>query len=87
VFAHRTVWLTAISLALGLAAALALDLTAAGSPARDLVFAGMFAAGLRRHLGADGVRADLHRRDDRRVAVRRSGNGRDRTARWRCRSR
>lgn len=45
VFARRTVRLTAISLILGLAAALALDRTAAGSLARDLVFAGMFAAG------------------------------------------
>lgn len=45
VFARRTVWLTAISLILGLAAALALDLAPAGSLARNLVFAGMFAAG------------------------------------------
>ncbi|UYY78510.1 MFS transporter [Sphingomonas sp. R1] len=45
VFAKRTVWLTAISLLLGLAAALALDLTAPGSFDRNLVFAGMFAAG------------------------------------------
>lgn len=45
VFARRTIWLTAISLVLGLAAALALDMTAAGSFARDLLFAGMFAIG------------------------------------------
>lgn len=45
VFARRTLLLTAISLALGLAAALALDLTPAGSQARNLVFAGMFAVG------------------------------------------
>ncbi len=45
VFARRTMWLTAIGLALGLAAALALDLTPAGSRARDMVFAGMFAVG------------------------------------------
>lgn len=45
VFARRTIWLTAISLVLGLAAALALDRTPAGSTARDLVFAAMFAAG------------------------------------------
>lgn len=45
VFARRTVWLTAIGLLLGLAAALALDITPAGSFARDLVFAGMFAVG------------------------------------------
>lgn len=45
VFARRTLWLSAISLVLGLIAALALDLTAPGSIARDLVFAGMFAIG------------------------------------------
>jgi MFS family permease len=45
VFARRTVWLTAINLALGLAAALALDMTGEQSLARDLVFASMFAAG------------------------------------------
>lgn len=45
VFAQRSVWLTAIGLALGLAAALALDRTSAGSPARDWVFAAMFAVG------------------------------------------
>ncbi|WP_181814665.1 MFS transporter [Sphingomonas aracearum] len=45
VFARRSIWLTGISLVLGLAAALALDLTPAGSFGRDLVFAGMFAAG------------------------------------------
>ncbi len=45
VFAKRTVRLTGISLLLGLAAALALDVTPPGSPARDLVFAGMFAVG------------------------------------------
>ncbi|MCF3663316.1 hypothetical protein, partial [Salmonella enterica] len=41
VFARRTVWLTAISLILGLVAALALDWTRTGSPARDMVFAAM----------------------------------------------
>ncbi|MDP5279210.1 MFS transporter [Sphingomonas sp. DG1-23] len=45
VFARRTLWLTAISLLLGLIAALALDWTPAASLARDLVFSGMFAAG------------------------------------------
>jgi len=45
VFARRTVWLTAVNLALGLAAALALGLTGEGSPARNWVFAGMFAIG------------------------------------------
>ena len=45
VFARRGIWLTAISLVLGLTAALALDLTPAGSSARDWVFAAMFAAG------------------------------------------
>ena len=45
VFARRTVWLTAINLALGLAAALALDLTPAHSSARNLVFASMFGVG------------------------------------------
>lgn len=45
VFARRTVWLTAISLVLGLAAALALDWTAPGSTARDMVFAAMFLGG------------------------------------------
>lgn len=45
VFAKRTVWLTAINLALGLAAALALDLTAEHSPTRNLIFAAMFAMG------------------------------------------
>lgn len=45
VFARRTVWLSAISLLLGLVAALALYRTPAGSTARDLVFAGMFAIG------------------------------------------
>jgi MFS family permease len=45
IFARRTIWLTAISLALGLAAAFALDLTAEHSPARNLVFASMFAIG------------------------------------------
>ena len=45
VFARRSLWLTAIGLVLGLAAALALDATPPGSFARDLVFAGMFAAG------------------------------------------
>ena len=45
VFARRTVWLTGINLILGLAAALALDLTGEGSRTRNLVFAGMFAVG------------------------------------------
>ncbi|MEK9213041.1 MFS transporter [Sphingomonas sp. 2378] len=45
VFARRTVWLTAVSLVLGLVAALAFDWTAAGSGARNAVFAAMFAAG------------------------------------------
>lgn len=45
VFARRTMWLTGISLVLGLAAALALDLTPERSQARNWVFAGMFAAG------------------------------------------
>ncbi|MCW1432230.1 MFS transporter [Novosphingobium sp. JCM 18896] len=45
VFARRTIWLTAINLTLGLGAAIALDQTAEGSTARDLVFAGMFALG------------------------------------------
>jgi len=45
VFARRTVWLTAINLAFGLVAALALDRTSAGSSGRSMVFAGMFAAG------------------------------------------
>ena len=45
VFARRTVWLTAVSLILGLVAALAFDWTPAGSGARDAVFAAMFAAG------------------------------------------
>lgn len=45
VFARRTLWLTGISLMLGLAAALALQLTPDGSQARNLIFAIMFAAG------------------------------------------
>jgi MFS family permease len=45
VFARRTVWLTAINLLLGLAVALALDLTGEQSRARNLVFAGMFVIG------------------------------------------
>ncbi len=45
VFARRSLWLTAINLVLGAVAALALELTADGSAARDRVFAGMFAAG------------------------------------------
>ncbi|WP_188657156.1 MFS transporter [Sphingomonas metalli] len=45
VFALRSLWLTGVSLVLGLAAALALDLTAPRSTPRDFVFAGMFAAG------------------------------------------
>jgi MFS family permease len=59
VFARRTAWLTAINLALGLAAALALDLTAAGSTARNLVFAGMFAAGLVTGLISAGIVAAM----------------------------
>jgi MFS family permease len=45
VFARRTLWLTGISLVLGLAAAFALDRTPSGSTARSLVFAGMFGVG------------------------------------------
>ncbi|WP_082449592.1 MFS transporter [Sphingomonas sp. Leaf231] len=45
IFARRSVWLTAISLLLGLVAALALEMTAPGSSGRDLAFAGMFAIG------------------------------------------
>ena len=45
VFARRTVWLTGVNLALGLSAALALDLTHDGTLGRSLVFAGMFAVG------------------------------------------
>jgi len=45
VFARHTIWLTVISLILGLAAALALDLTGEGSRARDGVFATMFGVG------------------------------------------
>jgi MFS family permease len=45
VFARRTLWLTGISLLLGLAAALALQMTPAGSASRDGVFAAMFAIG------------------------------------------
>jgi len=45
VFARRSLWLTLIGLILGLAAALALQATAPGSFARNLVFSGMFAAG------------------------------------------
>lgn len=45
VFARRTLWLSGISLVLGLGAALALERTAAGTFGRDLVFAIMFAAG------------------------------------------
>ncbi|WP_230781938.1 MFS transporter [Sphingomonas sp. Leaf37] len=45
VFARRSLWLTAIGLVLGLAAALALEATPPASPARNYVFAGMFAAG------------------------------------------
>ncbi|UUL83834.1 MFS transporter [Sphingomonas qomolangmaensis] len=45
VMAKRTIWLTAINLALGVAAAIALDVTDAQSLARDLVFAGMFLIG------------------------------------------
>ena len=45
VFARRSSWLTAIGLVLGLAAAMALQATPPASLARDLVFAGMFAAG------------------------------------------
>ncbi|WP_076072350.1 MFS transporter [Sphingomonas montana] len=45
VFAKRTLWLTTINLVLGLAAAIALDLTDERSSGRDIVFAGMFVAG------------------------------------------
>jgi MFS family permease len=45
VFARRTLWLTGISLILGLAAALSLELTPAGSQSRNLIFSGMFAIG------------------------------------------
>lgn len=45
VFSRRTLWLTGISLILGLAAAFALRLTPEGSQARDLIFAAMFAVG------------------------------------------
>lgn len=45
VFARRTAWLAAINLILGVAAALALELTAAGSRDRSTVFAVMFGAG------------------------------------------
>jgi MFS family permease len=45
VFARRSLWLTGISLLLGLAAALALKLTPVGSSSRNLIFAAMFAAG------------------------------------------
>ncbi|UZK70280.1 MFS transporter [Sphingomonas sp. S1-29] len=45
VMAKRTTRLTAINLALGVAAAIALDVTDAQSLARDLVFAGMFLIG------------------------------------------
>jgi len=45
VFSRRTLWLTGISLILGLAAALALRLTPEGSASRDMIFAAMFAIG------------------------------------------
>lgn len=45
VFSRRTLWLTGISLVLGLAAAFALELTAEGSQARNLVFGAMFGVG------------------------------------------
>ncbi|PCD02135.1 MFS transporter [Sphingomonas spermidinifaciens] len=45
VFARRTLWLSGISLVLGLVAALALEWTEPGTDARNLVFAVMFAAG------------------------------------------
>ena len=45
VFARRTLWLTGVSLLLGLVAALALQLTPAGSYMRNLIFSAMFAAG------------------------------------------
>jgi MFS family permease len=45
VFAKRTMWITAINLILGLAAAGALEMTAAQSLTRDLVFASMFMLG------------------------------------------
>lgn len=45
VFARRTIWLTAINLALGLAAAVALEMTGEHSESRNIVFATMFVAG------------------------------------------
>lgn len=45
VFAKRTLYLTGINLALGLAAAFALERTPEGSQARDYAFAAMFAIG------------------------------------------
>lgn len=45
VFAKRTLWVTMINLVLGLAAAMALNLTGPGSFERDVLFASMFAAG------------------------------------------
>ena len=55
VFARRTAWLTAVNLALGLAAALALQIGPAGSRTRDLAFAGMFAVGCITGLISAGV--------------------------------
>lgn len=45
VFASRTAWATGITLVTALAAALTLDGTTPGSPARSMAFAGMFLAG------------------------------------------
>lgn len=59
VFARRTIRLTAISLLLGLAAALALDLAPPGSSARDAVFAGMFAIGCITGLASAGIVARM----------------------------
>lgn len=59
VFARRTIRLTAISLLLGLAAALALDLAPPGSSARDVVFAGMFAIGCITGLASAGIVARM----------------------------
>lgn len=59
VFARRASWTTAISLAAGLAAALLLDRTAAGSDARAWAFAGLYLAGCVAGLVSAGVVAKL----------------------------
>jgi len=59
VFARRTALLTAVNLALGLAAALALGLSAEGSSARDWVFAGMFVIGCVTGLISARIVADM----------------------------